>query len=254
MMERRLTHVNWMDIRDRMQAGERRLMLQAGSLEAHGSIPQGTDIFIPGYLCGRLAEPLASWIAPCIPYGVTRSLAAYPGTVHIEPAAFSAYLADVLRSFARQGFTEILILNGHGGHTAQLRETAGAVHVETGARIAAVDWWTECYDLCLKHLGVPGGHAGADEAAMVRAAEPGLVTPARDKDVKGWVGRASTAAFPVPGSLISTTPEGLTVIHDEAACRAYVEASVQRLEQVLQSVLEGWSVFGETLPVGPVRI
>lgn len=242
-MERRLTHVNWMDIRGRQEAGERRLLLPVGSLEAHGSIAQGTDIFIPGYLCERLAEPLASWIAPCIPYGVTRTLAAYPGTVHVEPAAFSAYLEGVLRCFARQGFREILILNGHGGHTLPLREIAGQVHLETGARIAAVDWWTECYDLCLEHLGVPGGHAGADEAAMVRSAVPGLVTPARESEVKGWVGRPSTAAFPVPGSLISSASEGLTVVHDEDACRAYVEAAVKRLEGVFRSVLDGWSAI-----------
>lgn len=242
-MERRLTHVNWMEIESRVAAGERRVLLPVGSLEAHGFIAQGTDILAPEYLCARLAEPLGAWIAPCIPYGVSRSLSAYPGTVHVEPAPFQAYLAEVLRAFARQGLGEILILNGHGGHTAALRETAGEVHIQTGARIAAVDWWSECYDLCLLHLGVPGGHAGADEAAMLWAAAPELVREDLKGRVRGWVGRPSTAAFPVPGSLLSGQPEGLTVVTDEARCRAYVEAGVERLGQVYRDILNGWAAI-----------
>ena len=239
-MERRLTHVNWMEIETRLGAGESRVLLPVGSLEAHGFIAQGTDILAPEYLCGRLAEPLKAWIAPCIPYGITRSLSAYPGTVHVEPGPFTAYLAEVLRSFARQGLREILVLNGHGGHTAALRETAGEVHVQTGARLAVVDWWSECYDLCVQHLGVPGGHAGADEAAMLSAAAPGLVREDLKARVRGWVGRPSTATFPVPGSLLSGQPEGLTVVTDEARCRAYVEAGVERLRDVYLKILQGW--------------
>ena len=88
-MERRLTHVNWMEIEGRLTGGERRVLLPVGSLEAHGALAQGTDILAPGYLCERLAEPLSAWIAPGIPYGVTRQLAAYPGTVHVEADVFS---------------------------------------------------------------------------------------------------------------------------------------------------------------------
>ena len=242
-MERRLTHVNWMEIRDRQAAGEQRLLLPVGSLEAHGAIAQGTDILAPEWFCTRLAEPLGAWIAPCIPYGVTRSLAAYPGTVHVEASAFTAYTGEVLRSFLRRGFREILVVNGHGGHSQALRELLGGVHLETGGRLAVVDWWTECYDLCEEHLGVPGGHAGADEAALVRAAAPELRPPARTSEVKGWVMRPSTAAFPVAGSLLSGRPEGLRFELDAARATAYSEAAAARLLEIFRAILEGWGAI-----------
>ena len=54
-------------------------------------------------------------IAPHIPYGVTGSMSPYPGATHIPAEVYAPYVRAVLAGLVRNGFKNIVIINGHGG-------------------------------------------------------------------------------------------------------------------------------------------
>src|SRR5260370_25827330 len=62
-----------------------------------------------------MAPRVNALVAPVVNYGVTGSLDAFPGAFTIPEDAYRAFLGGILDGLARQGFKNIIIVNGHGG-------------------------------------------------------------------------------------------------------------------------------------------
>ena len=74
-------------------------------------------------------------IAPTLPYGITGSMEAYPGAFQITEAAYRPFVKQILEGLAKNGFRNIIILNGHGGgQTAVLQSVAAEVATEKKVR------------------------------------------------------------------------------------------------------------------------
>ena len=71
-----------------------------------------------------IAEGVASRLAPQVVVaqglmaGISEHHMKHIGTLSLTPATFMAVLGDLIDSMARAGFTNILVLNGHGGNIA----------------------------------------------------------------------------------------------------------------------------------------
>src|SRR6266705_3394322 len=83
--ERRLSHLNWMEMGELVPRRVHTLLLPVGTLEAHGITSLGTDNVIPTRLSEALAERLNAMVAPTIPFGVTAHLGALAGGTHVRP-------------------------------------------------------------------------------------------------------------------------------------------------------------------------
>src|SRR5262245_20734169 len=94
--ERRLSHLNWMEMGEQVPRRIHTLLLPVGTLEAHGITSLGTDNEIPFRLSEALAERLNAIVAPAIPYGVTAHLGALAGGTHVLASAFADYVAAVM--------------------------------------------------------------------------------------------------------------------------------------------------------------
>jgi creatinine amidohydrolase len=76
-----------------------------------------------------------------LPYGVTPSFAAYPGSPTLRVATFLAVVRDLLDSLRAQGFRRFLLVNGHGGNTAASSLALEWMGEHSDARVLFHSWW-----------------------------------------------------------------------------------------------------------------
>ena len=82
---------------------------------------------------------------------------AYPGAFSISEAAYRAYVRDVMAGLAKNGFRNIIVINGHGGpQTAVLNAVAVEVGQEKRVRTLVVNWWSYASDVTLSVFGEDG--------------------------------------------------------------------------------------------------
>jgi creatinine amidohydrolase len=253
LTERRLARLNWMEVGEWVPREISTVLVPVGTLEAHGILSLGTDNEIPTRLAEALAERLKALVAPTIPYGVTAHLGALPGGTHVRAPAFSDYAAAVLTALTHHGFRNLIVMNGHGGNTESLKEVALRIHEESGAFVAVLNWWTECYPICEEVLGVPGGHAGADETAAMIAVAPEQVFPDRWDPSIAFEHRNSLVAFPEPGSLIYYGGKRSDPVLDTRKARDYWTKVVEHVGEVLEDLVMRWDREGYPAPRGGRR-
>lgn len=248
--ERRLSHLNWMEMGEEVPRRSHTLLLPVGTLEAHGITSLGTDNEIPARLSEALAERLNAMVAPTIPYGVTAHLGALAGGTHVLARAFEDYVAAVMTTMSHQGFSNIIVMNGHGGNSEALREAARLVHEQTGAYIAVFSWWTECRAVSEEVLGVPGGHAGSDETAAMLAIAPEQVYPQRWDPSLAYEHRDSLVAFPTPGSLIFYGGRRSDPVFHTKKALEFWGRVVEHVGDVLEDLVVRWDREGWPAPRG----
>jgi creatinine amidohydrolase len=70
------------------------------------------------HVASEVAEKLAPQVvvAEGLMAGISEHHMKHPGTLNLTPATFLAVVHDLVDSMVRAGFTNILVLNGHGGN------------------------------------------------------------------------------------------------------------------------------------------
>ena len=137
----RARDLNWMQVEEYLSRDDR-VVLPVGSTEQHGYLSLETDNILGERVSAEAAEPLGVLVLPVLPYGLTPSFAAYPGSPALRLETFLAVLSDLLGSLFGQGFRRFLVVNGHGGNIAGgslVREWAAA-HPEAQAIFHS--WWS----------------------------------------------------------------------------------------------------------------
>ena len=113
----RARDLNWMQVEEYLSRDDR-VVLPVGSTEQHGYLSLETDNILAERVSAEAAEPLGVLVLPVLPYGLTPSFAAYPGSPSLRLETFLAVLRDLLDSLHGQGFRRFLLVNGHGGNIA----------------------------------------------------------------------------------------------------------------------------------------
>jgi creatinine amidohydrolase len=243
-MERRIGNLNHLEIRKMVDGGMETVLIPVGTVEAHGITPLGTDVIIPEAIAGRVAPEVNALVAPVVPYGITRGLVGHPGTIRVRPETFKAYMLDILESLAGAGLRNLVILNGHGGQTAELKDVLFEASRRAGVRTLLIEWWYDIDDIREKELKRIGGHAGADETACVMAVDPSLVKPELfDERCVAFQSQAYSA-YPVPGSIVVYTKGDWSLNLDPAECEAFFEAVIGRVTETIRKVIDGWAASG----------
>ena len=173
-----MDELTWLEFRELVPARIKTVLLTTGTLEPHGVTANGADNLAPVKIAEAIAvDPqINALIAPHIPYGVTGSMAPYPGATHIPPEVYVPYVRAVLLGLVRNGFRNIIIVNGHGGlQTQLLNDLARDVSLEHNVNTLVVNWWSTCSQDAEAVFGNPGGHAGENETAFIQAINPRLV-------------------------------------------------------------------------------
>jgi creatinine amidohydrolase len=111
----RLWDANWMQVEDYLERDDR-VLVPLGSTEQHGVLSLGTDAILCELAAAAAAAPLGVPVLPALPFGLTPTFTAYPGTINLREATYLALVRDVIDSLLEQGFRRILLVNGPGGN------------------------------------------------------------------------------------------------------------------------------------------
>src|SRR6186997_850899 len=132
---REMDRINWMEFKDVVPSKIDTVLLSTGTLEPHGVINNGADNTAPFAMAKTIAKRTNAMIAPTLSYGITGSMEAYPGAFQITESAYRPFVKQILEGLAKNGFRNIVIMNGHGGgQTAVLQSVAAEVAVEKKVR------------------------------------------------------------------------------------------------------------------------
>ena len=171
---------------------QRVVILPVGVTEQHGRhLPTNADYLVPETLATRAAQrlPEKALVAPSINHGFTAHNMDWPGGITITGRVFIDYVSDVCRSVVHNGFTKVLVLNGHGGNIPFLEVSIRLAALETGAFIGLISHWQlepfKQVAARVRESPAPSGfHACELETSLYLAIRPELVQMEhRDRNV-----------------------------------------------------------------------
>jgi creatinine amidohydrolase len=91
-------------------------ILPIGCIEMHGPhLPTGTDGFQAEGIAEMIAKREPAIILPTLFYNINDEMTCYPGTISISPELMARLYEELCCEAARNGFTRIVLLIGHGG-------------------------------------------------------------------------------------------------------------------------------------------
>jgi len=181
-----LSGARWPEV----EAGPRSLLVvPVGSLEQHGAhLPLDTDTRIAVAVAARACVGRAGiGLAPPIAIGASGEHAEFPGTLSIGSVALSTLLVELGRHAALH-WPAMLLVNGHGGNAAAIRDAVKLLAAEgrkchvwhaalRPAQLAAEPLATELLTTQPPAAAVlvPDAHAGRVETSVMLALAPGDV-------------------------------------------------------------------------------
>ena len=240
----KLEEMIWQEVQEIVPAKCDLIFLPVGTIEAHGSAAIGTDNIIPLSISEYLAERFSAIMAPCVHYGITKSLYGYAGSVNIRPEVFTPYILDILHSFADKKFKRCVIVNGHGGNNGALKDAAYQAFTDFGIKVAVVHWWQLCADVTQEVYGSPGGHAGLDETGFVMAINPKYGNKARYDKKMAYIFNSGADVYPIPGSVLLYDKDGRGEPDFDPEKGKILAAKVkQKTGDFLEGVFERWAKF-----------
>ncbi|MFL0683618.1 MAG: creatininase family protein [Algoriphagus aquaeductus] len=244
---REMDRINWMEFAEFVPGKINTVLLPTGTLEPHGVINNGADNTAPFAMAKAIVEDLNAMIAPTLNYGMTGSMAAFPGAFEISEEAYAPFIRDILKGLAKNKFKNIIILNGHGGgQTAVLHKVAAEVANELGVRTLVINWWSFASDVTLEVFKEDGGHAGLNETAYIQAIDPTLVHEERyNADQATAYPKPNTwSAVPFPSS-IGLYQEGQGYPNfDEKQAMEYFEKVNAKVLKLIQETIRKWDLAG----------
>jgi creatinine amidohydrolase len=245
--EREMSRINWMEFRELVPSKVTTVLLATGTLEPHGVANNGADITAPEAMARTMAPRLNAMIAPTVPYGITGSMEAYPGAFQIPEAAYRPYMKAVIEGLAKNGFRNIVVLNGHGGpQTAVLTAVAAEVSAEKHVRTLVINWWSFASDVTKEVFGEDGGHAGWNETAMVQAVDRTLVHPDRysDKLATAYPAPGTWSAVPFPSSIGLYQPGQGYPKFDQKKADEYYRKVTDKVAALIRDTIAKWDEAG----------
>ncbi len=243
-----MDELNWLEFREMVPAQTKTVLLTTGTLEPHGVISNGADNLAPVKIAAAVAAEVNALIAPHIPYGVTGAMAPYPGATHIPEEVYGPYVRAVLTGLVRNGFSNLVIINGHGGpQTAVLERVAREVALEHSVHTLVVNWWAACSEAAVEVFGNPGGHAGENETAFIQAINPALVKRAlyERMTVTPNPPPGSWSATPAPSSITTYEKDkGAPTDFDQTKAEEYFRRVNECVASLIKDTLEKWGKAG----------
>ncbi|MHC1600966.1 MAG: creatininase family protein [Candidatus Nezhaarchaeales archaeon] len=237
----RLAELSWVEVKKLIDEGLDTVFVPVGTVEAHGKhLPLGTDFYIPERIAEALCSKIGGVIAPTIPYGVTRSLIGYPGSLTLTPSTFKSMIKEIAVSLGKKGFKFVVFVNGHGGNTDFIREAIRDAYFEVGVKGISIDWWVAARSIVEKHYPVGQGHALAEETAALIAARPDLLK--RDLyDENEYVSyQEGFWAYPLPASALAYKKEKPIVDFDLDKAKRFLDEVCDYLANEVKNVIERW--------------
>lgn len=242
---REMDRINWMEFQEVVPSKINTVLLPTGTLEPHGVANNGADNTAPTAMARTIAKRTNAMIAPTLSYGMTGSLAAYPGAFKMSEKVYRPFVKEILEGLVKNGFKNIIIINGHGGgQTAVLQAVAEEVANEKKVRTLVINWWSFASDVTQEVFGEDGGHAGWNENAFIQAIDPTLIDQKRYKDdlATPYPRSGTWSAVPFPSSIgLYKEGEGY-VKFDQKKADEYYKKVTDKVADLIIEVRRKWDM------------
>lgn len=232
---REMDRINWMEFQEWIPNKIDTVLLPTGTLEPHGVANNGADNTAPFAISTTIAKRTNAMIAPTLAYGMTGSLAAYPGAFKMSAEVYKPFVKEILQGLVKNQFKTIIIINGHGGgQTAILKEVAAEIANEHGVRTLVINWWSFSADITQQVFNENGGHAGWNENAFIQAIDPSLIQQERYSD-------DLATASPQNGSWSATPFPSSIILYEEG--QGYIKFDQQKADEYFKKVTDKMATF-----------
>lgn len=239
-------HLPWPAIRAASEENHI-VIVPCGSVEQHGPhLPSGTDTYIPLGIAQALIEAMPSHqflIARSLGYGWAKHNSMYQGTISINGVTLISMTNDVLGEIFRQGFSRVLMINGHLeniGFLLEGMETALRDFGNKHSKAVLVNWWEFVDDSLLADVfgdrwpGWEAEHAALTETSLMLYLWPDLVSnePVPDAPYKHL--KYSVLPWPEkarPASGVYASIQGASPKVGQRLVEAIVEGVVSTVEE-----------------------
>jgi creatinine amidohydrolase len=243
---REMNLITWQEFSSFVPEKIETVLLPVGSIEPHGVIPNGTDNLAPQAMSREIAPRVDALIAPTLNYGITETMAAYPGAVSVRAGSYAPFIEDILRGLAANRFKNIIILNGHGGNTDALQQAATTVSNQCRVRILVVNWWSLASEDTFAVFDQNGGHAGNNETAYMQAVVPEHIHPEQYDPEMAVVNPAENAWYAVPVAasiLLYEKGQGYPTF-DRKQAEEYFRRVNDRVANLIEEIIRKWDKAG----------
>jgi creatinine amidohydrolase len=172
----------------RAAAADSLVVLPIGATEQHGPhLATGMDYFTVESVA-REAAAIASAqipivVAPALPFGSSHHHFVFGGTLSLSTETYYRVLYELVESLVTDGFTQIFLLNGHGGNHEIAQLAVRDIVLKHAVHAAAGSYWVVAWDALVgagahEGRGLPG-HAGDFETSVMLSLRPELVADDR---------------------------------------------------------------------------
>ncbi len=192
----RMEEMNWVDIKEAINAGFKTVVIGVGSTEQHGPhLPTQTDALIADIITNLTAQKLENALqARTISVGCSEHHLSFSGTISLKKSTLKAIINDYIESLQRHGFEKIVIIPTHGGNFNPIKEAVEQAQ-EKYSNIKIIAFtdlmrFVKEQDKIAAGLNITaqesGGHAGEAETSQVLFLAENLVM--KERFQPGYVG------------------------------------------------------------------
>lgn len=147
-MKYMLSEMKWPEVEELLKQPHV-VLIPVGSTEQHGlHLPLNVDSACATYFAEKAAQKVNEGnkiyvvVAPTIHYTDVSGFSSFPGTIGITLDTESRLIADITRSFLKQGFKNLIFVNGHFSNTLPISAALSQVNGEySDAGLYALNWW-----------------------------------------------------------------------------------------------------------------
>lgn len=233
--------LSWVEYQQRLQDDSAIVLIPCGALEQHGPhLPLGTDALLSTAIAQSVAEQMNGIVAPTVSYGYKSQPKSgggqhFPGTTSLDGNSLIQMIRDIVRELARQGVSQIVLVNGHYENQWFLTEGIELAIRDVGKtlRVMRLEYWDFFLPEILEKVfpdGFPGfalEHAAVIETSLMAYYHPQLVRLHLIPDV-------TAAEFP-PYDLFPQRPDW---VHASGVLSSAKAASAEKGELMAQHITQ----------------
>ena len=137
-----LEHITTYDVQTYLER-KKTIILPFGSTEQHGPhLPMGTDALIAEAIAIEAGKRSQTMVAPVAPLGFSPGLHPhFAGTITLQAITYLQLVQDILRSLHNAGFSDFLLLTGHGLNYSPLKTAVLDFLNTANARALVMGYW-----------------------------------------------------------------------------------------------------------------
>jgi creatinine amidohydrolase len=176
--------MSWREVEEALQRNPA-VLVPMGSTEEHGPHAPTGDYQITDVITEQVCKQTGDLMIPTIPFSYSEYFRHYPGTITVQPETLRLLVKDAVYCLLAQGFSHVILVNGHKGNDPILMPLVREIRRERGVLIPIVaplgfgltpPVQKELYG------DTPTGHGGEPIGSVARYLFPDLVDLDRAED------------------------------------------------------------------------